>query len=169
MKKSTIGAVLLVAMVLTKAMLPDESGSVHELFGRSEALTSNFVEAEDLRVMHENNSNQPKSTLLASINFSSPTGDLYEKLKVEKDKNNSQNQSFTNNHRSMLVAEVSEQIDQEDYVMPMEVNSNTGYGLWKGSSEKIISKEDRDGMVPLDNGNTIMNNVSTLFPRIQSH
>ena len=165
MKKSTIGAVLLVAMVLTKAMLPDESESVHELFGRSETLTSNFVESADIRVVHYQNSNQPKSNLLASINVSNASSDLYDGLLAGHLKEESRRFSETNSQNSTLASNVSGQIDDEDYVIPMEVGSNTGYGLWKGSTEEIMSKSDRDGKIPLDHGNTIMNNVSTLFPR----
>lgn len=166
MKKSTIGAVLLVAMVLTKAMLPDESGSVHELFGRNEALTSNFVESEELRIVHLQNSNQPKPTLIASINSSNASSNLFERMVFEQTNEETNTSSVSNTQKTTLVSNVvGQQVDEEDYVMPMEVGFNTGYGLWKGSTEEIKSKSERDGKFPLDNGNTIMNNVSTLFPR----
>jgi len=165
MKKSTIGAVLLVAMVLTKALLPDDSGSVHELFGRSEALTSNVSESEDIRIVHIENSNTPKSTLLASINMSNATADLYERLLNDQVQKSSRSFTESNTQNSNLASNINRQIEDEEYVIPMEVGSSTGYGLWKESTEEIISKGDRDGKVPLDHGNTIMNNVSTLFPR----
>jgi len=146
-------------------MLPDESESVHELFGRSESLSSNYVESNDTRLVHNQNVNQPKANLLASINISSATSDLFDGLPLGQTESSSNNFTESNSQNSTLAANVVGQVEDETYVIPMEVGSNTGYGLWKESTEEIKSKSDRDGKVPLDNGNTIMNNVSTLFPR----
>ncbi|MEO9533878.1 MAG: hypothetical protein ABJH69_07670 [Crocinitomicaceae bacterium] len=65
---------------------------------------------------------------------------------------------------SDLSLETKEDEDFAEEVIPLESYSNTGYGRWIGETE---NSEKVDESVPLDNGNTISESMSRLFPRIQ--
>ena len=162
MKKSTIGIVLLVAMVLTKAFLIDNEGSENP-FARSEAIVSNLSETNDLRAQHQDELNvEPKANLLAA-NFESPV--LQTLVRTESN----EVKPVTVDPEAVLFAsvDVNKQIDEEleQEIMPMDFVSNTGYGLWRNNGENAHSNPESEGKVPLDGGNTISDNISKLFPR----
>lgn len=163
MKKSTIGIVLLVAMVLTKAFLVDYSDSEENPFARNEAIVSNLSEINDLRTQHQDELNVSPQTNLLAANFTSPqlpTTVRSEAIDVETVLAEPEVELFAS---VKLKKHIDEEIEEE--IIPMDFVSNTGYGLWRGNSENAHSNSESEGKVPLDGGNTISDNISKLFPR----
>lgn len=151
---------LLVAMVITKALLPDLKAEADDFTVRGESETS---EVEDFRSQHQEDFfYQPQFNFLAS-NLVAPAVELFE---VTQYAEVSVDELIDENDLNAEVIEMPVQTESVDEVIPMEHTSNTGYGMWRTSSATITSKKDwNGGKVPLDRGNTITDNMSKLFPR----
>ena len=159
MKKSTVGMLILGSMIFTKAFLMEGSSS-NSIVSRDNSLQSNFQEALVIRAQN-GGMIAPVANLFAS-NFDSPSFDFVPPVQVSEEiRPSNELTNFTEN-----VALVNPVDEVKEEIIPMDYVSNTGYGLWKTSEEKIISKEERDGKIPLDIGNTISDNISKLFPRV---
>ena len=158
MNKATLGMILLGAVVFTKAFLIERSDE--NVVSRDTELSSSIEENTSLRIS-ETKFIEPRAELMA-FNLVSP------KVMVEEPVINQPLESplTTEITEDDLMASVDITEEVVDEVIPMDVVTNTGYGMWISSSEKITSKEDRNGKVPLDRGNTISDNISKLFPRI---
>lgn len=149
MSKSTIGMILLVGMVISKAVISVDQRNSGENSAKTE-LSPDFNFSE--RTFDLVN---PKADLLAQQLFS----DDYSALKVvpvieEVSNNTIANQTnFTNEAHEFT-----------EEVRPLESGSTVGYGMWVGETESL---EKVDESTPLDNGNTISANISKLFPRTQ--
>lgn len=150
---------ILGSMIFTKAFLMDGSPS-DSIVSRDNSLQSNFQEA---LVIREQNAGMiaPVANLFAS-NFETPSFDYVPTVQVLEETNASN--ELTNFIEDVALVNPVDEVKEE--IIPMDYVSNTGYGLWKTSEEKIISKEERDGKIPLDRGNTISDNISKLFPRV---
>jgi hypothetical protein len=157
MKKATVGMILLGAMVFTKAFLL-ENNSSQNMVSRDATLTSNVNETLIIRSQVEDMISEPQLAFFVS-NYSLPHLKIHQQPRV-----NSVN-SVIPEIFVEEVATINNQVQMEKEIIPMDYASNTGYGIWKSTSEQIISKEDRDGAIPLDRGNTITDNISKLFPR----
>lgn len=165
MKKSTIGIVLLVAMVLTKAFLVDNEDVSENGVARTSEFVENHTFIEEVRneIGEDETEVILKGNLIAS-NFSNP--DLSRNVRTTVVTENAHDAEVPdlNLFASLDIHDLNGSNVEE--VIPMDNMTNTGYGMWKRPTEEIISKSDRKGAVPLDIGNTISDNMSKMFPRI---
>ena len=153
--------VLLVAMVLAKAFLFDYDQSADDFTARNESTISDVDVMADLRASLQP-SLTPKSELLAAHIC---TPDLTEFEMVSE----SSNEIHLAYHFEDEDLAIENGPNQEDEIIPMDYVSNTGYGMWRASnSEENTAHDDleSEGIVPLDRGNTITDNISRLFPRV---
>jgi hypothetical protein len=161
MKKATIGIFLFGAMVFTKAFLIEESNGDSNLISRDHSFATSFQESEILRADFSFQTAEPRAMLLAA-NFVLPSSGIFE--------SNTQFKSSYEKEEVIVdtdfLADHSVNIEVEEAVIPMDDVSYTGYGMWNSNTENIRSKEDRDGLIPLDRTNTISDNISKLFPRV---
>ena len=67
---------------------------------------------------------------------------------------------------NLVVVRNDNRNDVSEEIRPMESYSNTGYGMWMGSSE---DSEIIEESAPLDGGNTISDQMSRLFPISLNH
>jgi hypothetical protein len=156
-KKATIGMALLVAMVLAKALLPKLEPKSEDFAVRGESPDAALDNIDNIRNNHQEIFSVSAQSEFLAAAFSIP--DPFDfKIPVR-------NEFREVDQEVELIAEVILPEELESDVMPMDFVSNTGYGLWKNSSEKIITKSTWEGKIPLDNGNTITDNISKMFPR----
>lgn len=162
MKKATVGMVMLVSLVLIKAYISEDLRAEHVELSKSNIDISSILETSNLRADIKNGG--LSSTKLIAQNVEHPqmqidhtsnavAEDFIFPVDIEENQNNV---LATSN------VEVYEVIEE---VVPMDYFTNTGYGLLKTTTEQIISKNDRIGKEPLDNSNTISENISKMFPR----
>lgn len=155
---------LLGAMVFTRAFLVGDPTVESSVVSRDNSLSSNFQEALMIRVEMDQTENAPVAQLF-SQNFHSP-----EYVSFHADGSNNfthvQTTYVTLSLPNDQINDLSHEVSNEAEIIPMDIQMNTGYGLWKSPNEKILSKEDRNGAIPLDRGNTITDNISKLFPRV---
>jgi hypothetical protein len=160
--KSFIGLVLLVTMVLAKALIPfnvDNENPIQRKSDLAFEVNSDFRSSQEAAIL------KPSIHLIAvnvPIDYSefSKRRISYETTSSESKLKENQEQLFALNELGL-----NAENDLIEEVLPLEAYSNTGYGLWKKPQEKIKSFNDRPGEIPLDNGNTISDNISKLFPR----
>ena len=153
-KNAIIGMVLLVGMVLTKAYLSSGEDSKEGFFSSSEQSIANVEHSEDLR--SERSTSVLGSSQLFASNFTTPSLSDFNSLKPNFEASVDANNVVVDRD----VADYNNEELAED-IRPMESYSNTGYGMWMGSSEDVETIEES---APLDRGNTISDNISKLFP-----
>ena len=157
MKKATVGMVMLVSLVFIKAYISHNDRAKVADEGRDNTVVSTVIESTLLRADHY--SAGISQTKLLAQNLSLPDFQFEEK----------QSSAHLNASEEIIVFEEKKTSDDvvfiEEEVVPMDYSSNTGYGLLKSTTAQIISKNDRIGKEPLDNGNTISANISKMFPR----
>lgn len=160
-KKSTIGMVLLVAMVISKAFLfdyKDQQVNFEGVHASVQNVNAFSERASSLK------STSARTDLIAA-HFNAPVLSDFQVVVT----NNQGNEHFASDYQiDELVINSCDQIASE--VIPMDYASNTGYGLWKSSSlegrERYSSAEKSfEGKMPLDHGNTVSGDMSRLFPR----
>ena len=167
MKKTTLGTVLLGAMVLAKAYIGFDTPTNNSIVSRNNSLQSTIEDALIVRGgMDTETTLQPLADLIATNfilpEFNASTDKTIQVLSTEI-LDQSSDVTINSNNES-TIGEIEEKgLGYE--AVPLDMATNTGYGLWKTKSEKITSKEDRRGLVPLDGENTINDNMSKLFPR----
>lgn len=146
--------VLLVGMVLTKAYLSSEQESKEGFFSRSEQGIANIEHSDELR--SELSTQVLGSSQLFASNFTTPSLNDFNSLKPKFETSN-------DNNAVAIDRDVTDYNNEElaEDIRPMESYSNTGYGMWMGSSEDVETIEES---APLDHGNTISDNISRLFP-----
>lgn len=167
MKKSTIGIAVLVSMVLAKACFFDLTSDDESAVSRSVDTQSNLALSSEIRSEHHQPSHfSPSLNLLASNYQGADVSEMkiVKPVVVDEPNQPSQDDLVSNVIQSSIVSDENNTTPSSD-VIPSDYVSNTGYGLWKQSSQKIISRSEREGKVPLDRGNTITDNMSKLFPR----
>lgn len=161
-KKSTIGMVLLVAMVLTKAFLFDYDQNANDFNARSESKASEVNAMADLRTSMQPTILPKTELIVAQLN--APKLNDFDVVSETSD--NLEIEEYTLD--DMAVEDMSAQGDEK--IIPMDYVSNTGYGMWRTthSEEEHAQQDDPSsaGIVPLDRGNTITDNISRMFPRI---
>ncbi len=160
MKKATVGMVMLVSLVLIKAYISKDQSSMSIERGRDHSVAENIIESTTLR---SNFLNEGKSQLnLIAQNFDHP--------EIPFQQYSTPISNVTETSIDLAIENLNEVQndfveDAVEEVVPMDYISNTGYGLLRTTTEKIISKTERIGKEPLDNGNTISENISKMFPR----
>lgn len=147
MNKSTFGMILLVGMVITKAVISVDQKEQTVFVVKSDVVsetpfTRNFVAA------------QPAEELLAATIIAE------ENVFIAPAVPNLNQTNYQVSNVASISYDQNEELAED--VKPLDANSNTGYGRWMGDTE---SSEKVDESTPLDNGNTITENISRLFPR----
>lgn len=172
-KLSTYGMLLLGLMVVSKFWLTTDSTAMDVISQADEIVNmpikeSNFTSAinaetkseySEIKMLFAEADHQPdKSTFTFAsnveyedVNDSEFTAEI-EDLALEE--SGSQENTFGSR-------------EEDDLVAPMEHGSSSVvYNLLISSNESIKCKEDRGGIYPLDQGNTISNTMDRLFPRM---
>ncbi|MFT4601399.1 MAG: hypothetical protein ACI857_001579 [Arenicella sp.] len=153
-KNALIGMVMLVGLVASKAIISMDEAPVADAFSRADESISNFQESAALRSeLNSNNSISSSANLLASA-FTTPS---FDGLSAPIQFNDVADVSLGGSSSEINLN--SEETSGD--IRPMESYSNTGYGMWIGSSEEEDIDEES---APLDGGNTITDNISRLFP-----
>lgn len=160
MKKATVGMVMLVSLVLIKAYISKDQSSLSIERGRDHSVTENIIESTSLRSDFLN-AGKSQLTLIAQ-NFQHPEIPVQQHATPVS---NVTGTPFDLNIEDLNEVQNDFVEDAVEEVVPMDYISNTGYGLLRTTTEKIISKTERIGKEPLDNGNTISENISKMFPR----
>jgi len=139
--------ILLVGMVITKAVI-----SMDEKENQIFVVKTDVV--SDLPFTRNFEKPQPAENLLAAtISEAEHVFTAPEVPKVNKP-------SFQEINPALTSAESKDEFVEE--IKPLDASSNTGYGRWMGETE---NSEKIDDSTPLDNGNTITESISRLFPR----
>lgn len=163
-KKSSIGLVLLVIMVLAKALIPFNEDNENPI-QRNTDLTSALNVNSDLRSNQQMMDVHPTVHLIAANIPADYSAFSETRASYTQSTNQVPNLEDSEPLFALNEIELTEEKELIDEALPLEAYSNTGYGLWKKPQEKIKSFNDRPGEIPLDNGNTISDNISKLFPR----
>lgn len=161
MKKATVGMVMLVGLVLIKAYISVDERAQPVDLARDHSVFTEVIESNELRADHFS-AGSSQSTLLAQ-NISQPN---FEAFVTSSNSNQIPNNPVLQiNDLAVQTVNPIINSEEDEEVVPMDYLSNTGYGLLKTTTEQIISKNDREGKEPLDNGSTISDNISKMFPR----
>jgi hypothetical protein len=150
MNKSAVGMILLVVMVITKAVITIDQRN-REIVAKSEFVSLVGFSERTFDLI------APKAGFLA---LSSGVHDYSSIIPPVSSSNFSDDLPTINKEPAV----VNERHESAEEIKPLEAFSNTGYGRWMGENENSFKVDDS---APLDNENTISENMSRLFPRNQ--
>ena len=161
MRLSTVGIILLTAMVATKYFVSLDALRAEDGSFKS-GLEVDYTAA--INKLYEENFSAPSNNLLAS-NSSSHVELGNDKVVTALSKNNLSDNGIENN--SSTFVRRNNQEKSEDEPLPMEESISLVVYDFSNPENNLISSnyEDIVDDIPLDNGNTIINGLMLIMPR----
>lgn len=159
MRLSTVGIILLTAMVATKYFVSLEALRAEDGSFKS-GIEVDYTAAID-KLYDENNSSPSNNLLAANSSTHIQLGN--DNVVIESNKNN----FSVNENNSTTTVRRNNQGNSEDEPLPMEQSNSLVVYDFSNPDNNIISSnyEDIVDDIPLDNGNTIINGLMLIMPR----